>query len=164
MATEGSFSPTSRRGAARRGSGTAERPSPPQVQGSLDAIKPLLAGAQARGMADALELAGIAAVLIDREGMVLHAGPSARSLFGPDLSLQAEHLVGRSADSTRLVQSLISEALGAGPPPEPVEIRRRDGGGFVLRARRVPGAADDTYQLLKVLILIDNVGPASARN
>jgi hypothetical protein len=164
MATEGSFSPTSRRGAASRGQARSTASPQPPVRGSLDAIKPLLAGAHARGMADALEMAGIAAVLIDREGMVLHAGPSARSLFCAEFSLQAEHLVAADSDSTRSIQSLISDALGAGPQPEPIEIRRRDGGGFQLRARRVPGAADDSFQLLKVLILIEELAPAGTRN
>lgn len=164
MATEGSFSPTSRRGPASRGQGRASSSPQPPVRGPIDAIKPLLAGAHARGMADALEIAGIAAVLIDREGMVLHAGPSARSLFCAELSLQAEHLVAANSDSTRSIQSLIADALGAGPQPEPIEVRRRDGGGFLLRARRVPGAADDFFQLLKVLILIEELAANSARN
>jgi PAS domain-containing protein len=122
---------------------------------SVDALRPLLAGARARGMADALELAGIAAVLIDKQGMVLHAGSAARRLFGADLSLNHDHLVAGDSDSTRAIQSLISEALGEGPDPSEVAVPRRDGTALVLSARRVPGASEDFCQMLKALIIIE---------
>lgn len=129
--------------------GTAQ--SPP----SMDALRPLLAGARARGMADALDLAGIAAVLIDKQGMVLHAGAAARRFFGADLALSHDHLVGGDGDSTRSIQELISEALGEGADPAEVLLERRDGSTLALNARRVPGAASDLYQMLKALIIIE---------
>lgn len=161
MATEGSVSPrSSTRAGAQSGAGRSGGAGP----GAMDAIKPLLAGAQARGMADALDLAGIPAVLIDRQGMVLHAGPSARSLFCQDFSLHADHLVSSSADSTRAIQDLIGQALEPGPEPDPVRLVRREGGALVLRAKRVNGSADDVFQLLKVLILIDIQSVCSSAN
>lgn len=127
-----------------------------QVPPQLDAIRPLLAGAHARGMVDALDLAGVAAVLIDQQGMVLHAGQPARRLFGPILSMNADHLVGLDGDATRAIQQLISEGLADGPEPVALRLDRREGGALVLRAHRMPGASEDMYQLLKLLIIIEN--------
>lgn len=132
----------------------------------LDALQPLLAGAHARGMADALELAGVAAVLIDAHGMVLHAGAQAAALFGSALRVEYDHLVGADGESTRAIQILLGAALGEGDLPAPLCLNGRGGGGLVLRVRRVKAAAGNLSQLLKVLILIEETAkdhlPAAA--
>ena len=48
-------------------------------------LRPLLAGARARGMADAFELLGVAAVFIDEGGFALHINDRARRRLGPQL-------------------------------------------------------------------------------
>lgn len=126
-----------------------------QLEGRPDPLPPLLAGAHARGMADALELAGVAAVLIDAQGMVLHVGAAATALFGPALRVEYDHLVGVDGESTREIQNLVLEALTEGPLPVPVRLKIDGQGALVLQARRVPGAAGNFNQLLKVLILIE---------
>jgi PAS domain-containing protein len=67
---------------------------------TLDPMRPLLAGAHARGMADALEMAGIAFLMIDSQGMVLHAGPAARALmdYEDDAETLARHAMKIAAD------------------------------------------------------------------
>lgn len=129
-----------------------------------DALQPLLAGAHARGMADALEIAGVAAVMIDAHGMALHAGLAARNLFGADLRLEYDHLVAGSAESTCAIQTLIANALGSGEAPAPVLVPRAGQTPFKLHARRVPGAAGNLCQLLKILIIIEEVAPRPAAN
>ena len=127
---------------------------------SLDPLRPLIAGARARGIADGLELAGVAAILVDGSGMVLHAGPAARRKFGADVSLRYDHLIGHDGDSTSRIQDFIAAALshgvGQGPGPADLEITSRDGRRLVLRARPVPGAGADTMQLLKLLIILED--------
>ncbi len=129
----------------------------PEREGGLrlDALQPLLAGAHARGMADALELAGVAAVLLDGHGMVLHVGAPAAALFGPDLRVDFDHLVGADGETTRTIQNLIAQTLGKGAMPAPLSLIRRHGAGLRLHPRRVPGAATDQAQLLKALIIIE---------
>lgn len=131
---------------------------------NVDALQPLLAGAHARGMADAFELAGVAAVLIDSQGMVLHAGAPARDLFGPDLRIEYDHLVSGSAESTCDIQTLIAAALGEGEAPAPLLVSRAGQTPFKLHARRAPGAAGNVCQLLKVLIIIEEVAPRPVGN
>jgi hypothetical protein len=135
-----------------------------QGQGRIDPMQPLLAGAHARGMADALALAGVAAVLIDAQGMVLHAGALARDLFGSDLRLDHEHLIGRTAESTRAIQTAITEALADGDLPDPVIIPRAGHARYKLHVRPVPGAAKNPCQLLKALIMIEELPPRLAGN
>jgi hypothetical protein len=121
----------------------------------VDALQPLLAGAHARGMADAFELAGVAAVMIDSQGLALHAGAPARDLFGPELRLEFDHLVGADAETTCAIQKLIGDALGDGESPAPVFVTRAGRSPLKLHARRVPGAAANACQMLKVLIIIE---------
>lgn len=142
----------------------ATRATVEEAQPKVDALKPLLAGAHARGMADALELAGVAAVMIDAQGMVLHAGAPAREMFGPELRLEYDHLVGSSAESTCAIQTLIADALGEGDAPAPVLVARAGQTPIKLHARRVPGAADNLCQLLKVLIIMEESAPRPAGN
>ncbi|MDB5641594.1 MAG: hypothetical protein JWN07_911 [Hyphomicrobiales bacterium] len=146
-------------GKTRAKAGSAE-----QAQPKLDALQPLLAGAHARGMADAFELAGVAAVMVDAQGMVLHAGQPARELFGPDLRLEFDHLVGCDGESTCAIQSLIGEALGDGDAPGSILLPRAGRTPFRLHARRVPGAATNLCQMLKLLIIIEEVAPRPAGN
>lgn len=140
------------------------RASAEDAQPQLDPIKPLLAGAHARGMADAFELAGVAAVMIDSQGMVLHAGTPARELFGSDLRLEYDHLVTGEAESTCVIQTLIAEALGDGDMPAPVLVPRAGRSPIKLHARRVPGAANNLCQMLKVLVIIEEVAPRPLGN
>lgn len=134
------------------------------AQSRPDALQPLLAGAHARGMADAFELAGVAAVMIDQQGMVLHSGGPARDLFGPDLRVEYDHLVSSGAESTCAIQTMIAEALGDGETPAPVLVPRSSGTPFRLHARRVPGAAGNLCQMLKLLIIIEESAPRPAGN
>ena len=126
-----------------------------EPEGHPDPLLPLLAGAHARGMADALEIAGVPAVLIDSQGMVLHAGAAATALFSPALRVEYVHLVGVDAEATSAIQNLVQSALREGGQPAPLRLKMGGQGSLILRARRVPGAAVNCNQLLKVLILIE---------
>ena len=124
-----------------------------------DALLPLLAGARARGMSDAFDLLGIAVVMIDEAGMILHANPGARGLLGPHLRLERDHLVAAEQDATRALQAMIGAAL-AGELPGPGVAIRRDGGRPALRLRALPliPLGDDACQMLKVVVTLEEAG------
>jgi hypothetical protein len=131
---------------------------------TLDPLRPLLAGAHARGMADALEMAGIAFLMVDAQGMVLHAGPAARALMGADLRIEYDHLIAASGEATCAIQSMVMAGLGQGEAPEPLRLARGEGPPLILTVRRVPGAAGNVYQMLKLLILIEQAAYSGIRN
>ena len=66
-----------------------------------------LGGARARGVADGLEWLGLAAVLLDDRGEVLHVNAGAIELMGEDLFLQGGRL--RARDGT--VDAELSAAI-----------------------------------------------------
>ena len=116
-------------------------------------LRPLLAGAQARGIADAFDMMGQGAILIDRAGMALHANATARSLFGHSLTLTYRHLVGHSAEQTRAIQTLISSALEGQGAIATLALDDSAGQARLhLEVRPVPG--DDSCQLLKAVVLV----------
>jgi hypothetical protein len=127
-------------------------------------LAPLLAGARARGMADAFEMLGVAAILIDQSGGVLHAGSTARQLLGADIAIVGEHLVGSTAAANRALQQLIVAALSGegGAAAKPVVLSRKGRPSLVVRALTVPGAERDPMQLLKVIIVLTEAGSAAS--
>ena len=121
----------------------------------LALLQPMLAGARARGMADAFDLMGQAAILMDRAGMALHVNLAARKLMGPDLALTHRHLVGRDGTCTRALQTLIAATLEGCCEPAELKIGTDGGSGqLIVRALPVPQAGDDLCQLLKVIVTI----------
>ena len=116
-------------------------------------LRPMLAGAQARGIAEAFDMMGQGAILIDRAGMALHANATARSFFGHSLALTHRHLVGPDAGQTRAIQALISSVLeGQGTTAILVLVDDAGGSPLSLEVRAVPG--DESCQLLKAIVLV----------
>ena len=121
-------------------------------------LQPLLAGARARGMADAFDLMRQAAILMDRAGMALHVNVAARELMGADLALTHGHLVGQNVACTRALQALIAATLEGQSDPAEVVIRSREGSvQLIVKALPVPQAGDDSCQLLKVIVIIRKI-------
>ena len=76
-------------------------------------IKPLLAGAQARGMADMLELLEQGAILISVDGAVLFASERAQSLTLGAFSIISGHLAGQTVEVRSALDRLFNKiALG----------------------------------------------------
>ena len=119
------------------------------------ALQPLLAGARARGMADAFDLLGQAVILIDRAGMALHVNSVARNFLGADLALTHRHLVARDAATTCALQAMISAALEQRSGRASVAINRTAGQGrIIVTIMPVAQVGADSCQLLKAIIMI----------
>lgn len=116
-------------------------------------LAPMLAGAQARGISDALDLMGVGAVLMDATGMVLQSNQNAQGILGSGLFVTNRHLIGRDIGTTRALQAMIVLALGGAHRPEPVRIAE-GGNVWIAEARPMPGNHDDSTQLLKVIVIL----------
>jgi hypothetical protein len=124
-------------------------------------LAPLLAGARARGVADGLELIGAAAALLDEQGEVLHLNARALSLLGGDFVLADGRLRARdraldltlaaAIDSTLRDQVASRVALG--------DDARADGLG--IRIMPVTADADDSFQLLRAVAILEPLGAAA---
>lgn len=117
-------------------------------------LAPLLAGARARGMADALDLLGLAAVLIDDRGLALHVNGRAQSLFGAHLGLCEGRLKAASDDADRALRASIESALTT-PRAAGLAIISRGGDKRALALHVLPvNDDDDRFQILKAVVVI----------
>jgi hypothetical protein len=115
-------------------------------------LAPLLAGARARGVADGLEWLGLAAVLLDDRGEVLHANAGAIELMGEDLFLRDGLLRAGDAASDAALGEAIREAVARG-----VASRLRIG-HVSARVAAIDSLDDDPFQLLRVVAILEARG------
>ena len=140
-----------------------ERPTvgaPGAIRGAATPLAPLLAGARARGVADGLELIGAAAALLDEQGEVLHLNARALSLLGDHLVLAGGRLRARdraldqtlaaAIDSTLRHQIASRVALGDSACAD----------GLGVRIMPVAAEADDSFQLLRAVAILEPRGAA----
>ena len=97
-----------------------------------ETLRPLLEGARARGLADAFELIGVPAVLIDTAGAVLHVGAGAAARMGASIAVASRHLVGADPASNRALQDVVAAALAG--ETKTVELERGGCGRRPFRA------------------------------
>lgn len=154
---------TQKANATRHAAAARPGPTPPHPAAGLgeagqqhDDLAPMLAGARARGMFDALDLIGQAAILLDRDGRALAITGATRRFLGLSLELVEGRLVGLDhADDERL-QGAIREAI-AGRAAQ-IEIGDEGDAAF---ARCLPIPADP-HQLLAAIALI-SAAPCALR-
>jgi hypothetical protein len=127
----------------------------------VDSLPPLLAGARARGMADAFELLGVAAIFLDDDGGALHVSAQAKRLMGDALFLSAGRLTAASATSDAALQAALDAALaGRQAAEEPIVLTCGPlHPSLTLRILGVSGQ-DESAQLLRAIVLIDCGGAA----
>ena len=126
-----------------------------------DLIGPMLAGAQARGVADAFELLGIGAALIDATGRVLHMGGRGRRVSAGWLRVVEDHLVADRSEDNQALQSLIGAAIDASSDnPKRVKLDRGQGvSALAIRALPFP-KSNGTDQLLRAVLVFEDIGLA----
>ena len=137
----------------RQDFGAEGMPRPPEQD-----LEPLLEGARARGMVDAFEMVGQAAMLIDAEGRVLHVNGPAVSFMGATIAVSERRLVGGAQGATELLQTALSRAIG-GESAEILFDRSEQEGrvavALKVRAMPVPRSAGNAAQLVKAIVLLD---------
>lgn len=117
-------------------------------------LRPLLEGARARGLADAFELLGAGAILLDQTGAVLHLSTHARAALGGELRLAGGTLVAADGASNHIVEQLIACVLAGGACEGTLGGER----SLHLRAMPAPGARDEA-QLLKAVLFVSKAEP-----
>lgn len=120
-------------------------------------LAPLLAGARARGVADGLEWLGLAAVLLDDRGEVLHVNPGAIELMGDHLYLESGRLKAHRLDADLALREAIRGALVEGLAGD-VSV---PGDSFDLgvRVAAMTTGDDDPFQLLRAVVLLTRATP-----
>jgi hypothetical protein len=137
----------------------AGRSGPDRVP-DADRLKPVIAGARARGMADALDALGVAAIMLDRAGMALHASSPAAAYLGAaagkGLSLTAQTLIAAEPGANRALQRAVADVVGGeGAESRCVTLAES---GLRLVVRPILATEGDPYQLLRALIVIESAG------
>ena len=118
-------------------------------------LAPLLAGARARGVADGFEWLGLAAILLDDRGEVLHVNPRAVDLMGEDLFLSSGRLRARDAEIDGALGVAIHRALGGGSSSR-LAIPLKSGQGTVgARIAAIDSLDDDPFQLLRAVAILE---------
>ena len=132
----------------------------PDEEGCSDLIGPMLAGAQARGVADTFELLGIGAALIDATGKVLHMGVCGRNIVVGWLRVVEDHLVADRPSDNKALQTLIGAAIdGSSEDAVPVRLEGRETGILKIRALRMP-RSHSVNQLLRAVLVFEELTAA----
>ncbi len=127
----------------------------PSATLSPSTLGPVIAGARARGIADALEMMGEGAILLDFSGTVLHVGPLAKPMLGCALAIMGDHVVALSSRASKPLQELIQASLANAAPfvfeadllCAQVGMRQR------VRILRPPAGGD--FQLLASVLVLE---------
>ena len=121
-------------------------------------LAPLLAGARARGVADGLELIGAAAALLDEQGEVLHLNARAMSLLGEDLVLADGRLRARDRALDRTLAEAIVSTVRDQVASRVALGDDALGDGLGVRIMPVTADADDSFQLLRAVAILEPRG------
>jgi hypothetical protein len=120
-----------------------------------DRLAPVIAGARARGIADAFEMIGEGAILLDFSGAVLHVGQLARPILGCALSVTNDHVVALSCKAAEPLQRLLQAGLADDAP----RLLEADflcaEQGMRQRVRMVRASTGDAYQLLASVLILE---------
>jgi hypothetical protein len=129
----------------------------------VESLPPLLAGARARGMADAFDLLGLAAIFLDDDGGALHVSARAMRLMGGALFLAGGRLRAACAPADAALQTALDAALAGREAAAPVLIASGASKPDIsLRILGVSGQ-DESAQLVRAIVLIDGAGATSRR-
>ena len=134
---------------------------PGAVRNAAAPLAPLLAGARARGVADGLELIGAAAALLDEQGDVLHVNARALSLLGDHLVLAGGRLRARDRVLDRTLAAAIDSTLRHQVASRVALGDAATADGLGVRIMPVSAEADDSFQLLRAVAILEPCGAAA---
>lgn len=132
----------------RRGADASEIGTP------VDAMAPVIAGARARGIADAFEMLGEGAILLDFSGSVLHVGLAAKPMLGCGLTIAGGHVVATSRKGAQALQRLLEAGL-ADDAPRMLEADLLCAEEGMRQRVRMVRAPVDAYQLLASVLVLE---------
>jgi hypothetical protein len=124
---------------------------PPSLAPMPSPLAPLIAGARARGVADAFEWLGIAAILLDEQGEALHVNAGAKQLLGESLYL--EH--GRLRAHNPLVDASLSAAIGEVVETGASARLTISDGRLEAHIGALDTSDEDHYQLLRAIVILE---------
>jgi len=127
-------------------------------------LAPVLAGARARGMADALELLGVAAALIDECGFTLHINVRAKSLLGPQLWIDDGRLRAADADLDEALSAALELAVTAVAPARAVTnicFASESRGAVAVKVMPIAAEPHDPFQLVRAIVIIEEQGASN---
>lgn len=134
----------------------------PNETNEQDRLAPQLAGARARGVADALSLLGLPAILLDRQGRALHVNREAAALMGAGLAIDGGRLTAATPWADCALQDAIALALsgriGPSVPIPDSELPGSADSSMNVHALAIPGAAEDEFQLLGCVLVLERAG------
>jgi hypothetical protein len=127
-------------------------------------LAPVLAGARARGMADALEMLGVPAVLIDECGFALHINDRAKSLLGPQLWIDDGRLRAAESDLDEALSAALDSAVTAVTPARAVTnicFASESRGAVAVKVMPIAVEPHDPFQLVRAIVIIEKQGASS---
>jgi hypothetical protein len=116
----------------------------------------MIAGARARGVADAFEMIGEAAILLDYSSAVLHVSALAKPMLGCAVNIAGGHVVALSRKAADPLERLLECGLSDDTGPLICEadlLCAEEGMRQRLRLVKAPGG--DAYQLLAAVLLLE---------
>ena len=147
-------------GCGQEGDGASPMVSATERGAELDEVLgPVVAGAHAGGVADALHALGLAAVLLDGSGRVLHADAEAERLLAPAIKVSHGCLVGTDQASREWVESVLALVLA----PRSGAARGADGlpgfGRLVVSVARIAAAGGRSSMRVSAVLLLSQAEP-----
>ncbi|MGO9742280.1 MAG: hypothetical protein ACLPN5_12350 [Roseiarcus sp.] len=123
-------------------------------------LAPVIAGARARGVADAFEWLGLAAVLLDERGEALHANAGAVALMGGALRLDCGRLRAEDPTADASLSQAIRDVVETGATARVDIPAARGGRGVAARIGAMAPMLDDPYQLLRAIAILEPQPPS----
>lgn len=128
----------------------------PSIRRQGAPLAPLLAGARARGVADGLEWMGLAAVLLDDRGEVLHVNPGAVELMGEHLYLADGRLKAKTLLADLALGEAVRGALIEGVTKRAMAPEGEGVGAICIEVSPMP-VDDDPFQLLRAVAILHRI-------
>lgn len=123
----------------------------------IDCLRPMLAGARARGIVDGFEMMGYGVALLGDSGKVLHASDRACALLRSLASVTSDHLVGESDEVNGAIEGLIGALLAGAGEASAILADPALGRRVRLRLVQFPQTPDAPDPLLKGVLAISEV-------
>ncbi len=120
-------------------------------------LAPMLAGARARGIADAYEMMGLGVILLNDSGRVLHLSARARILMEGTIDIVSEHMVAATPEANSAIGRLIAAGIaGEQNQQDGIVLESEAKRRVCVRAIPVPGHETSEFQLLKAVVVLSD--------